>query len=115
MRAQREPVSLDGLMGRESDRFNLGAVVSDPGATDPAQRAVTADRHRVIAELLATLSEREQEVVRRRFGFADDPPHVLQEIGSGYGISRERVRQIEAAALRRLRVQARSRRLQDYL
>jgi RNA polymerase primary sigma factor len=110
----QDPVSLDGLVGGD-DRVSLAALLSDPNASDPENTVLDTELQREIAEILDSLSEREREVLRRRFGFDGDDGQVLRDIGAEFGISRERVRQIEAKALGRVRVAARRRRLADYL
>ena len=110
----QDPVSLDTLVGSE-DKTALASLISDPAACDPEDTVLDAELQREIAEILSGLNERERAVMMRRFGFDGDDSHVLRDIGAEFGISRERVRQIEAAALRRVRAAARNRHLADYL
>ncbi|MBM3492946.1 MAG: sigma-70 family RNA polymerase sigma factor [Armatimonadetes bacterium] len=114
LRATQDPLSLDSLVGQE-DQVRLGGLVSDPNALDPQDAVLDAELQREISEILESLSERERAVMRRRFGFDGDDGQVLRDIGTEFGISRERVRQIEASALRRVRAAARRRRLVEYL
>lgn len=110
----RDPISLDAVVG-EKERTQLATLIPDTEAPDPEDSYIIAEFRREVQEILAGLSERERLVVDRRFGLADGEPRVLQDIGHECGISRERVRQIEEAALRYVRAAARRRRLADYL
>lgn len=114
MRATQDPLSLDAIAGRE-DRGNLWGTISDTTAPDPEETVIDGELQQEIAAILDSLSARERAVMQRRFGFDGEDGCPLQDLGSEFGISRERVRQIEAAALRRLRAAARRRRLQEYL
>ena len=109
-----EPVSLDAPIG-EGDGATLSALLDDKDATDPAELVATAEMRGVIQTILSHLDERERIVMRKRFGFDDEDAYVLQKIGEDLCLSRERVRQIEAQALRKLRTLARQHRLRDYL
>lgn len=109
-----DPVSLDAPLG-ETDGATLGTVLDDKEAADPADLVATAEMRTVIQTILSHLDERERIVMRKRFGFDDDDAYVLQKIGDDMSLSRERVRQIEAQALRKLRTLARQHRLRDYL
>ncbi len=109
-----EPVSLDMPIGDE-DSTSLGALLHDKSAPDPEEILVTAELRAEIHEILETLDEREKVIMRKRFGFDGEDTYVLQQIGDELAISRERVRQIEASALRKLRTLARQRHLRDYL
>jgi len=114
IRATQDPLSLDAITSRE-DRANLWGTIDDAAALDPEDTVIDGELQREIGEILDSLTERERAVMRRRFGFDGEDGCPLQDIGSEFGISRERVRQIEATALRRLRAAARRRRLQEYL
>ena len=110
----QEPVSLDTPVGDE-DSTSLGALLHDRTTPDPQDELVEAEIRDEIASLLHALDERERLVIWRRFGFDNDENTVLQQIGEELCISRERVRQIEAQALRKLRALARKRRVREFL
>jgi RNA polymerase primary sigma factor len=110
----REPISLDQTIGEEGDS-PLGDFIEDSEAVvafDAVSFALLQDH---LQAVLATLSIREAGVIRLRFGLTDGQPHTLDEIGRVYGVSRERIRQIESHAMTRLRHPARARTLHDYL
>ncbi len=109
-----EPVSLDMPVGDE-DNTSLGSLLHDRNAPDPEETLVSAELRAEIHLILNTLDEREKTIMRKRFGFDGEETYVLQQIGEQLSISRERVRQIEASALRKLRTLARQRQLRDYL
>jgi RNA polymerase primary sigma factor len=109
----QEPVSLDMTIG--DDSTSLSTLVLDRAAVDPQDELIAQEMREEIEAILNTLDEREQIVMRRRFGFDEDSKAVLQQIGDELNISRERVRQIESQALRKLRSAARRKRLRDYL
>lgn len=113
MQTTQEPISLDMTIG--DDSTSLGALVLDRNAADPQEELIAQEMRGEIEAILSTLDEREQMVLRRRFGFDEDDQSVLQQIGDELNISRERVRQIESQALRKLRSSARKKRLRDYL
>jgi RNA polymerase primary sigma factor len=114
MHAGQEPVSLDMLVGDE-ENTTLASLLNDENAVDPQAMVITGEMHRVLISLLETLTPREQEIMRRRLGYEEDSSHVLQEIGSAMRISRERVRQIEMQALRKLKFAAKRRGLFKYI
>lgn len=114
MQTLAEPVSLDMPVGDE-DNTSLGSLLHDKTAPDPEAILVSAELRSEIHIILNTLDEREKVIVRKRFGFDGEETYVLQQIGEELAISRERVRQIEASALRKLRTLARQRQLRDYL
>jgi len=98
----RRSFSLDQPLGEEGD-YSLQDTLEDTDTPDPAERVLEEDRFRLLAEWLRRLSEREQDILRLRYGLGDDEPSTLEEIGKRYGVTRERIRQIEMGALRKLR------------
>ncbi len=114
MRLSQEPMSLEMPIGQE-DNSLLGDFIEDdkvPGPVDAASRQLLKEQ---IRSALGVLSEREREVLELRFGLVDGQDHTLEEVGKHFGVTRERIRQIEAKALRKLRHPTRSRQLRDYL
>lgn len=110
----QEPISLDMPVGDE-ENTSLGSLLYDKTSPDPQEELIDAEMRDEIDSILATLDDREQLIMRKRFGFDGEDTYVLQQIGEELNISRERVRQIEAQALRKLRSAARRRRLREYL
>jgi len=109
-----EPVSLETPVGDDDDSF-LGDFVEDPNATAPATAAARALLTEAIEEALEELNDRERQVVRLRFGLDDGQVRTLEEVGKEFGVTRERIRQIESKTLAKLRHPTRSQRLRDYL
>ena len=109
-----DPVSLETPIGEEEDS-HLGDFIQDEHVAVPADQATFTLLHEQLMEALSTLTEREQEVLRQRFGLDDGKPKTLEEVGRQFHVTRERIRQIEAKALRKLRHPSRSRKLKDYL
>ena len=114
LRIALDPLSLDSPVGAE-DETNLGAFIEDQNAVAPIEVAVRNLLTHEVADVLHELSDREQEVVRLRFGLDDGRPRTLEEVGKQFGVTRERIRQIEAKTLAKLRHPHRSDRLRDYL
>jgi RNA polymerase primary sigma factor len=114
LQTTQDPVSLDMAVG-DDENTSLGNLVFDKTAPNPQDELIAHEMRMEIEAILNTLDEREQVVMRKRFGFDEDDKLVLQQIGEELNISRERVRQIEAQALRKLRSAARKKRLRDYL
>jgi len=110
----REPISLDQTIGDESDS-RLGDFIEDSEAVNALDATAFGLLRAQLQTILATLSEREAGVVRLRFGLTDGRPRTLDEIGQVYGVTRERIRQIEAKSMAKLRHPARSQKLRDYL
>jgi RNA polymerase primary sigma factor len=114
MRLSQEPMSLEMPIGQE-DNSLLGDFIEDdkvPGPVDAASKQLLKEQ---IKNALGVLSDREREVLEQRFGLVDGQDHTLEEVGRYFGVTRERIRQIEAKALRKLRHPTRSRQLRDYL
>ncbi len=110
----QDPISLDMPVGDE-DNTSLGSLLYDKTAPDPQDRLIDTEMKTEIDSLMETLDARERLIMRKRFGFDGEETYVLQQIGEELNISRERVRQIEAQALRKLRSAARRKRLREYL
>ena len=111
MKIAQEPVSLETPIGEEEDS-HLGDLIEDEAALDPADAASVMLLKEQITEVLQTLAPREAEVLRLRFGLEDGRSRTLEEVGQSFGVTRERIRQIEAKALRKLRHPVRLRKLQ---
>jgi RNA polymerase primary sigma factor len=114
LKIAQEPISLETPIGEEKDS-HLGDFIEDKDVISPANAAAFVLLQEQIAKVLGTLKEREAEVLRLRFGLNDGYPHTLEEVGNTFKVTRERVRQIEAKALRKLRHPSRSRKLKGYL
>jgi len=110
----QEPVSLETPIGEEEDS-HLGDFIEDEEAPAPADAASYLLLREQLDEVLDTLSPRERDVLRLRFGLDDGRPRTLEEVGQIFKVTRERIRQIEAKALRKLRHPSRSKKLKDYL
>jgi RNA polymerase primary sigma factor len=114
LRAMEEPMSLDSPVGNE-DNSQLGDFIEDEEALEPMDAAAREMLRESVKNALAVLSDREREVLELRFGLVDGKDHTLEEVGQYFNVTRERIRQIEAKALRKLRHPTRSRHLRDYL
>ncbi|MEG0688326.1 MAG: RNA polymerase sigma factor RpoD [Hungatella sp.] len=114
MKIAQEPVSLETPIGEEEDS-HLGDFIQDDQVAVPADAATFTLLHEQLMEVLDTLTEREQKVLKLRFGLSDGRPRTLEEVGKEFKVTRERIRQIEAKALRKLRHPSRSKKLKDYL
>ncbi len=114
LRVAQEPVSLETPIGEEEDS-HLGDFIPDEDATVPAEAAYHSLLCEQIDEVLETLTSREARVLRLRFGLEDGRPRTLEEVGKEFNVTRERIRQIEAKALRKLRHPSRSKKLKDFL
>ena len=110
-----EPVSLDGPVSGDEDSSQLGDFIEDVDALEPMDAASREMLREQVQHALAALSERERQVLELRFGLIDGKDHTLEEVSRYFNVTRERIRQIEAKALRKLRHPTRSRHLRDYL
>ena len=114
LKISQEPVSLETPIGEEEDS-HLGDFIQDDNVPVPADAAAFTLLKEQLVEVLSTLTDREQKVLRLRFGLDDGRARTLEEVGKEFNVTRERIRQIEAKALRKLRHPSRSRKLKDYL
>ena len=114
LKISQEPVSLETPIGEEEDS-HLGDFIQDDNVPVPAEAAAATLLKEQLGEVLDTLTDREQKVLRLRFGMNDGRARTLEEVGKEFDVTRERIRQIEAKALRKLRHPSRSRKLRDYL
>ena len=114
LKISQEPVSLETPIGEEEDS-HLGDFIQDENVPVPPEAAAARLLNEQLSEVLETLTEREQRVLRLRFGLDDGKARTLEEVGREFNVTRERIRQIEAKALRKLRHPSRSRKLRDYL
>ena len=114
MRVAQEPVSLETPIGKEEDS-HLGDFIPDEDAPVPAEAASHTLLKEQLSSVLSTLTPREEKVLRLRFGLEDGRPRTLEEVGHEFEVTRERIRQIEAKALRKLRHPSRSKKLKDFL
>ena len=114
LRLSQEPVSLETPIGEEEDS-HLGDFIPDDEALSPADAASISLLKEQLSEVLKTLTPRESKVLSLRFGLEDGHPRTLEEVGTEFGVTRERIRQIEAKALRKLRHPSRSKKLRDFL
>ena len=114
LRISQDPLSLDSPVGEEDDS-NLADFIADGGAEAPAEAAAKMMLGEAVVEALAGLSDREKQVVRLRFGLDDGQARTLEEVGKEFGVTRERIRQIESKTLAKLRHPLRSQKLRDYL
>ena len=114
LKISRDPVSLDTPIGEEDDS-HLGDFIEDDSALSPADSAAFSMLRAELATVLESLTDRERQVVKLRFGLEDGRARTLEEVGKEFNVTRERIRQIEAKALRKLRHPSRSKRLKDFL
>ena len=114
LKIAQEPVSLETPIGEEEDS-HLGDFIQDDEASQPSEEASYTLLREQLEEVLSTLTPREEQVLRMRFGLTDGKPHTLEEVGKEFNVTRERIRQIEAKALRKLRHPSRSKKLRDFL
>jgi len=112
LKIAKEPISLETPIGEEDS--HLGDFIEDKKAVSPVEAAVRYDLQRQISMVLGTLTPREEKIIRKRFGIGESTDHTLEEVGQDFDVTRERIRQIEAKALRKLRHPTRSRKLRKF-
>jgi len=110
----QEPISLETPIGQEEDS-HLGDFIEDRGAVSPADAVININLKEMTEQVLNTLTPREERIIKMRFGLEDGTEHTLEEVGQNFGVTRERIRQIEAKALRKLRHPGRNRPLRAFL
>ncbi|MFN2257665.1 MAG: RNA polymerase sigma factor RpoD [Desulfuromonadaceae bacterium] len=114
LKIAKEPISLETPIGEEEDS-SLGDFIEDKGAVSPLEEAIKGNLSAQTAEVLSSLSPREEKVLRMRFGIGEKSDHTLEEVGQDFSVTRERIRQIEAKALRKLRHPSRAKRLKSFV
>ena len=114
MKIAQEPISLETPIGEEEDS-HLGDFIEDRGVISPAEAVININLKEQTESVLKTLTPREEKVIKMRFGLDDGSEHTLEEVGQSFAVTRERIRQIEAKALRKLRHPSRSRKLKEFL
>ncbi|MCH6546333.1 MAG: sigma-70 family RNA polymerase sigma factor, partial [Deltaproteobacteria bacterium] len=113
LKIAKEPISLETPIGEEEDS-HLGDFIEDRKAVSPVEAAVRYDLQRQISMVLGTLTPREEKILRKRFGIGESTDHTLEEVGQDFDVTRERIRQIEAKALRKLRHPHQSKKLRSF-
>ncbi len=114
MKIAKEPISLESPVGEDEDG-HLGDFIEDKNGIDPQGALLEANLAASTREVLATLAPREAQVLKMRFGIGERANHTLEEVGNDFAVTRERIRQIEAKALRKLKHPSRSRKLRSFL
>ena len=114
MKIAKEPISLETPVGDEEDS-NLGDFIDDQNAVIPLDAAIQENLREQTTQILSSLTPREERVLRMRFGIGMNTDHTLEEVGQQFSVTRERIRQIEAKALRKLKHPSRSRKLKSFL
>src|SRR6202041_833709 len=114
MRVAQEPISLETPVGEEEES-HLGDFVVDEATLSPVEQIINLNIHEQTAEVLKTLSPREEKIIRLRFGLEDGSEHTLEEVGQNFSVTRERIRQIENRALGKLRHPSRAQKLRGFL
>jgi RNA polymerase primary sigma factor len=114
LRVAQEPISLETPVGEE-DESHLGDFLVDQAGLSPSDAVINLNLREQTAQVLKTLTPREEKIVKMRFGLEDGSEHTLEEVGQNFAVTRERIRQIEAKALRKLRHPSRSHRLRAFL
>ena len=113
LKIAKEPISLETPIGEEEDS-HLGDFIEDKKAVSPLEAATRYDLQRQISTTLGALTPREEKIIRKRFGIGEATDHTLEEVGQDFDVTRERIRQIEAKALRKLRHPSQSRKLRSF-
>ena len=114
LKIAKEPISLETPIGDEEDS-HLGDFIEDKNAVQPIDAAIQGNLRETCTRVLASLTAREERVLRMRFGIGMNTDHTLEEVGQQFSVTRERIRQIEAKALRKLKHPSRSRKLRSFL
>jgi RNA polymerase primary sigma factor len=114
LKIAQEPISLETPIGEEEDS-HLGDFIEDRSMVSPAEAVINVNLKDQTAQVLRTLTPREEKVIKMRFGLEDGSEHTLEEVGQSFAVTRERIRQIEAKALRKLRHPSRSRKLKAFM
>jgi RNA polymerase primary sigma factor len=114
LKVMRVPISLETPIGEDGDS-HLSDLIEDRTGTSPAEAVMNVNLKERTAHVLRTLSAREEKIIRMRFGIEDGSERTLEEVGRSFAVTRERIRQIEAKALRKLRQPSRSRELKSFL
>jgi RNA polymerase primary sigma factor len=114
LKIAQEPISLETPIGEEEDS-HLGDFIEDHSMVSPAEAVINVNLKDQTAQVLRTLTPREEKVIKMRFGLEDGSEHTLEEVGQSFAVTRERIRQIEAKALRKLRHPSRSRKLKAFM
>ena len=114
LKIAQQPISLETPIGEEEDS-HLGDFIEDRGVVSPADAVININLKEVTEQVLNMLTPREERIIKMRFGLEDGTEHTLEEVGQAFGVTRERIRQIEAKALRKLRQPSRSRRLRAFV
>jgi RNA polymerase primary sigma factor len=114
LKIAKEPISLETPIGQEEDS-QLGDFIEDKNVSTPAEAVIIGNLSDQTRKVLATLTPREEKVLRMRFGIGEKSDHTLEEVGQDFEVTRERIRQIEAKALRKLRHPSRAKRLKSFV
>jgi RNA polymerase primary sigma factor len=114
LKIAQQPISLETPIGEEEDS-HLGDLIEDRGVVSPADAVITINLKEMTEQVLNTLTPREERIIKMRFGLEDGTERTLEEVGQRFGVTRERIRQIEAKALRKLRHPSRSRQLRAFI
>jgi RNA polymerase primary sigma factor len=114
LKIAQEPISLETPIGEEEDS-HLGDFIEDRAIVSPAEAVINVNLKDQTSHVLRTLTPREERVIKMRFGLEDGSEHTLEEVGQSFAVTRERIRQIEAKALRKLRHPSRSRKLRAFM